>query len=227
MLTNDEADELRVLQERVYGIRSPNTGDALADLRRIEELTRRRTDLDADELLSAPAEAPVPPPARSSAPSSQPEYPPKRRWPRLLVGGLTVGGIAFAVGMTIGAGVGPSYGSARVSLPEFSRPQTDEDVLNIPGSGFDPHSTRYIATTHGYDVFIGRNDEENLVCVILSGTHDDDYAAGCQDQDAPTSAAVSPDSNFSVGIGDIEQLGLQGDPIPLSESVTAYANDSR
>lgn len=221
MLTDDEAGELRVLQERVYGRSSSHTPDP-ADLRRLEELTRRRASPDAEERPPASTDAPTRPAVPSPTP---PPEAPKRRWPWVVVGGLALAGLAFGAGMAWGTWSPSPSASTGVDLPEFSRPQTDEDILDIPGTDLDAASTRFIATTHGYDVFIGKSDEENLVCVILHGVSSADYTAGCQDQNYPIGVGASAASNFSVGIGDVAGLGLPGKPIPLSESVTAYASD--
>ncbi|WP_438352360.1 hypothetical protein [Microbacterium sp. CJ88] len=242
--TVDDRRELALLQLRAYG---PSGGDPLSpsEAVRLEELEaaarRRRFPLALDaagreERLPSAASAEPPPlhPAALTAPE-EPVRPPVRRW---WVRAAAAGGVAAAaaiavvVSVAVGAGAGgpPEAEASAASFPEFATAQTGADELPADGvaalvPAIAPETTRFLGRLDGVDLYLARTRDYPGVCVISRDeTADAALSAGC-------GGAVGPDGGgllrgvtgrLSVTVGPFAGPPPLGDPIALSESVTAF-----
>ncbi|MFG6475171.1 hypothetical protein ACFXP7_02175 [Microbacterium sp. P06] len=230
---SDSADELRRLRERVYGAGAEAT---VADMDRLRDLeTPPSVNLaphtpqgphapppEAIDHTPAPPEGPHTPAAVDAA-----DTPRRSRWRTVLgtIGiALLVGVAAFVAGMSVAAPPAPD------ELPEFLLPQTQEDI--VASSPDDPiaetvdlSSTRFIARIDDVDVFIARPPDSPGVCIFTRVASSEVFSG--------TGCSAGGPGRGGVGYGMVGGLQIfvgepsgpvVGDPIRLSESVTAYVS---
>ncbi|MFJ4036645.1 hypothetical protein ACIPVB_01050 [Microbacterium sp. NPDC090007] len=187
-----------------------------------------------------PAQAPGDPNGAPADPSSAARAPafareagrPRRRFLRRT---LTAVGAAALVG--IGVGVGVAIGSVNAvpattadapddGLPELAFPQTSEDVVSadiLRDSGIDAASTRYIATIDDFRIYLARPDDGDGRCIVVFTSSDNrPWSSGCASGAQPGAAVFGVDQGLSVAIGQPRGDQVTGDPIRVSDSVTAY-----
>lgn len=245
----DSEDELRLLRERVYG--HGGTPSA-ADVARLQELEsgapgaserssaqrgdagppRRETDPFEPTEDGEDAELPSDLDPTDATDDPNPADRGRFSWRAVVstvVVALAVGGAAFAAGLV--AGTTAATPPVPEDFPELLLPQTQEDVVTSDpddpvAKTVDLSSTRFIARIDGLDVFLARPADAPGVCIftritssaVLSGV-------GCSEG--------SPAQRSSLGYGMVGGLQLYvgeptgpvtGNPIRLSESVTAYVS---
>ncbi|MBT9608014.1 hypothetical protein [Microbacterium sp.] len=234
---SDDDVELNRLRARVYGeTGTPATADEVARLTALEDDARARR-------ASAPTPAAAPDPAAASAPlgdtdaendDDTAESPYRRPRALAVIAGLTAAGVMLGAGYAAGVaapafvGVSPSPSpTPSVRYPELAFPQTDDDVISagiIEDSGIDPASTRYIAVMRGFRVFLAQRQRGEGVCVVTFTVADGEpWAAGCTTGGPFDDGAVfGIDQHLSIALGDASRMSIEGAPVRLSESVTAF-----
>lgn len=231
----DDDVELRHLRERVYGADGAAATPAMIErLGELEERVRRagsgeperapRRDPDASDPPTPDAAPEGAEPAEADARSPRPAL----RWALAAVGALVLLGVGAAIGAGLSAG--PSTAAtpdpATASLPELTFPQTVEDVISadiLRDSGIDPASTRYIATVSDFRIYLAQPDDGDGRCIAtFTSTDNSPWSAGCA-SGAQTGAAVfGVDEELTVAIGEPVRSVIDGIPIRLSDSVTAF-----
>lgn len=236
-MTDDDV-ELNRLRARVYGeTGTPATPAEMARLAALEDTAR---------VQRAPAPTPSvgsdAPPAAAVLDAAAPDETAGEvtdataRRPRALavIAGLTAAGVMLGAGYAAGVaapafvGVSPSPSpTPSVRYPELAFPQTDDDVISagiVEDSGIDPASTRYIAVMRGFRVFLAQRQRGEGVCVVTFTVADGEpWAAGCTTGGPFDDGAVfGIDQHLSIALGDASRMSIDGTPVRLSESVTAF-----
>lgn len=237
----DDDVELRDLRARIYGVGGVDATPEM--IARLEELEERRRA----EPASPAAGAPEHPGTDTGAPGAgipeqwhageQPDATDPSgataaglvrrtlRWTVAAVGAAALVG----VGVAIGANLAPPAASAdppSAAYPELTFPQTIEDGISadvLRDSGIGPSSTRYIATVSDVRVYLAQPDDGDGVCIVTFTSSDNrPWSVGCASGSAGRSAAFGVDSGLTVAVGDTDPAAVDGIPIRLSDSVTAY-----
>lgn len=237
----DDDVELQGLRERIYGVDGASATPAM--ITRLAELEERRrteppsTAAGVPEPPGTDAAAPgtgIPGPSRTRAQpdASEPPGPAAVGRPRRTLRWLLVAAGAAALvglGIAIGANLTPPAASAdpaAAAYPELTFPQTVEDVISadiLRDSGIDPSSTRYIATVSDFRVYLAQPDDGDGICIATFTSSDNrPWSVGCASGSAGGSAAFGVDSDLTVAVGDTDPSSVDGIPIRLSDSVTAY-----
>ncbi|WZH38421.1 MAG: hypothetical protein PIR02_07060 [Microbacterium enclense] len=228
----DDDVELRRLREQVYGVDGARATPAMVD--RLAELEERARGAAAE-----PSEESSPDPSTRATPDAEPPVPAEEtiaRDPRrsLVRGTLTALAALALVGIgdAIGSGLSavPSTAAtadpATASLPELMFPQTVEDVISaeiLRDSGIDPASTRYIATVSDFRIYLAQPDDGDGRCIAtFTSTDNDPWSAGCASGAQIGAAVFGIDRRLTVAIGEPVSSGVDGIPIRLSDSVTAF-----
>lgn len=242
----DDDVELKGLRERIYGLHSASaTHEMIARLEALEE--RHRT-----ESASTPAGAPEPRGTDAEAPgagiperSDAGQHPnatpppeataagrPRRtlRWTMAAIGAVALVGFGIAIGANLtppSVSADPaSADPASARYPELTFPQTVEDVISadiLRDSGIDPASTRYIATVSDFRIYLARPDDGDGRCIAtFTSTDNRPWSAGCASGAKEGAAVFGVDKTLTVAIGDPVSPEVDGIPIRLSDSVTAY-----
>ncbi|CAH0147684.1 hypothetical protein [Microbacterium sp. Bi128] len=236
-MTDDDV-ELNHLRARVYGeTGTPATPAEMARLAALEDTARvQRAPAPTPSVGSdAPPDAAVPDAAAPDETADEVTDATARR-PRALavIAGLTAAGVMLGAGYAAGVaapafvGVSPSPSpTPSVRYPELAFPQTDDDVISasiIEDSGIDPASTRYIAVMRGFRVFLAQRQRGEGVCVVTFTVADGEpWAAGCTTGGPFDDGAVfGIDQHLSIALGDASRMSIDGTPVRLSESVTAF-----
>lgn len=236
----DDDVELQGLRERIYGVDGASaTPEMIARLAQLEE--RRRA-----EPASTAAGAPEPTGTDAETPEAVPEQSHARersdatespgtvtvgrlrrglRWTLVAAGAAALVGL----GVAIGANLTPPAASAdpaAAAYPELTFPQTVEDVISadiLRDSGINPSSTRYIATVSDFRVYLAQPDDGDGICIATFTSSDNrPWSVGCSSGGAGPSAAFGVDGDLTVAVGDTDPSTMDGIPIRLSDSVTAY-----
>ncbi|KTR96140.1 hypothetical protein NS220_03470 [Microbacterium testaceum] len=221
----DDDVELRRLREQVYGVDGAAATPAMiARLAQLEESTRRPTVAE-----DPPAETPD---AESPAPAAEVVEPPARRsvvrWAIGAVAAAALVGFGIAIGSTLAAppSTAATADPAEESLPELTFPQTAEDVISaeiLRDSGIDPASTRYIATVSDFRIYLARPDDGDGRCIAtFTSSENRPWSAGCASGAQVGAAVFGIDERLTVAIGEPVSSGVDGIPIQLSDSVTAF-----
>ncbi len=231
----DDDVELRALRERVYGVDGASaTPEMLTRLAQLEERLRGRPS-PSERALDVTDADPVDDP-RPGADEPQPVAPEAtiaRRRPALWAALAAVGAVVcLGAGVAIGANVvalSASAGGAdpaAAAYPELTFPQTVEDVISadiLRDSGIDPSSTRYIATVSDFRIYLAQPDDGDGVCIATFTSSDNrPWSVGCASGGAGPSAAFGVDTALTVAVGDPDPAAIDGIPIRLSDSVTAF-----
>ncbi len=240
---SDDDVELNRLRARVYGeTGTPATPAEMARLAALEDTARvQRAPASTPSVGSAapPGAAPpgaAPPDAAAPDETADEVRDATARRPRALavIAGLTAAGVMLGAGYAAGVaapafvGVSPSPSpTPSVRYPELAFPQTDDDVISagiIEDSGIDPASTRYIAVMRGFRVFLAQRQRGEGVCVVTFTVADGEpWAAGCTTGGPFDDGAVfGIDQHLSIALGDASRMSIEGTPVRLSESVTAF-----
>jgi hypothetical protein len=219
MLTDEEATELQQLHELAYGRASAQSLDTAA-LERIAELTaKRRQELGP---ITAKLEDPV-----LAVEVSAATYEPilgepagiRRRWRRRLAG---VAVLAVMFGGGFAAGTYLVLAPSAREITEFSRPQTDEDVLNVLDTPIDADSTRFVARIQGFDIFLAKDRESKTVCVLTAGDGPALMSASCATDSETFGLVTEVTPTLTLAAGDTTGIPIAGEPVQLSENLTAY-----
>ncbi|KQR26001.1 hypothetical protein [Microbacterium sp. Leaf151] len=240
----DDEVELRRLRERVYGAGgAPATPAMLERLAELEDRSRPPLG-DIDRLAPAdPTTAPPEPdrvddperldePERSyedvdaAAPASRPVL----RGVLTAVGAVALLGVGFAVGSAATASMpgdpAATADPAAAMYPELTFPQTIEDAISadvLRDSAIDSGSTRFIGTVNDFDIFLAQPADGIGRCIVTFTAIDDrPWSAGCASGTQEGAAVFGIDDRLTVAIGDPDDSEIEGIPIRLSESVTAY-----
>lgn len=226
MLGDEESQELRSLHARAYG----PAGEAMSDedllrLRNLERLRNGRSDTETDDEEAHTPEAKTDRITEVHGDGTE-RAPVVRRGRAGAIGVLLVAaGLAVGfLGGWFGASTVPAVqGSVGLTLPELMRPATDEDVLDVTDADIDPSTTRYIATIDGFEVFLGRNIDQSMICVLTVNEVTGDRGNGCTlwngGGNVDFASGVTP--NLTIALGDVEGMGISGERVQLSESVLA------
>lgn len=184
-----------VLLLRMFGLRL-----------RLDHVRRRETDDDPDQ-------------ASPTTPRSGPESGTRPRHRLPIAAGAVV--LALAAIGTI-----TTVNQADYTPPELHRAQEPDDLL--PAEWADvmaDASTRFIATIHGYDIYLGSPATGPGYCLLAAPADAPENAtAGCASGGPGTMFGV--DRDLSIGVGDTTALPAPGRPLILSDSVTAFVIDS-
>ncbi|MCJ1708395.1 hypothetical protein [Microbacterium sp. VKM Ac-2923] len=240
----DDDVELRRLRERVYGAGgAPATPAMLERLAELEDRSRPATGV-IDRLPPAdPTKAPREPdgvdgpdsidepervhdPADAAAPATRPVL----RGVLTAVGAVALLGVGFAVGSAATSSMpgepAATADPAAAIYPELTFPQTIEDAISadvLRDSAIDSGSTRYIATVNDFDIYFAQPAEGVGRCIVTFTASDDrPWSAGCAIGAQEGAAVFGIDDRLTVAIGDPRDSEVDGIPIRLSESVTAY-----
>lgn len=228
----DEDVELEGLRERVYGVDGASaTPEMIARLAELEERRRAESLLsvsDVGDPRAADAAAPDavgPEPAYTEAGPAAGRARRALRWAVAAAGAVALVGLGIAIGANL-APPAASADPAAATYPELTFPQTVEDVISadiLRDSGIDPSSTRYIATVSDFRVYLAQPDDGDGVCIATFTSSDNrPWSVGCASGSAGPSAAFGIDTALTVAVGDTDPSAVEGIPIRLSDSVTAY-----
>jgi len=221
----DDDVELRRLREQVYGVDGAEATPAMiARLAELEESVRPAT-AEGDP----PPEVPdAEPPAPVDDVTAQPARRPVLRGALIALGAVALVGLGVAFGSTLAAppSTAATPDPAAESLPELTFPQTVEDVISaeiLSDSGIDPSSTRYIATVSDFRIYLARPDDGDGRCIAtFTSTDNRPWSAGCASGAQIGAAVFGVDKTLTVAIGEPVSSGVDGIPIRLSDSVTAF-----
>lgn len=244
----DDDVELQGLRERIYGVDGASATPEM--ISRLAELEERRRAAPASTAAAEPASTAAGPleptgtdaaspdagvPESESADAGAPEKHPGTaaggRGPRALRWVLAGAGAVALVGLgiAIGANLAPPAASAdpaSAAYPELTFPQTVEDVISadiLRDSGINPSSTRYIATVSDFRVYLAQPDDGDGICIATFTSSDNQpWSVGCASGSAGGSAAFGIDGDLTVAVGDTDPSSVDGIPIRLSDSVTAF-----
>lgn len=220
-----ESAELRELRRRVYG---PGNAQTVTDtdVERLRQLENRDPYLEQPptDIVSSVENAGVVQEADDEAAAVRPA-----RFGRLAWRGWLMVACAAVALTALGFGVGVALTTPRPLevLPEFTFPQTDEDTIpaefHLDDPIFDPTSTRFIARIDGYDVFLAQPAEFDGVCIVAYRSDTpESTSAGCTSGPGTTGdGRFGIDESLEIGYG-VAGPDVIGEPIRLSESVTAY-----
>lgn len=233
----DEDVELEGLRERIYGPDGASaTPEMIARLAELEEGRRADPTPSSDDVRDARGgDATAPDAARPDPEHMDAEpaavVPGGGRARRVLRWALAAAGAVALVGLGIAIGAGlaapaASADPASAAYPELTFPQTVEDVISadiLRDSGIDPSSTRYIATVSDFRVYLAQPDDGDGVCIATFTSSDNrPWSVGCASGSAGPSAAFGVDGDLTVAVGETDPSAVDGIPIRLSDSVTAY-----
>ncbi len=233
----DDDVELRALRERVYGVDGASaTPEMLARLAQLEDRHREEPSAAPERAVDGTDAEPAadPHPAAHEPQTVEPAPTSVRRRPALWAALAAVGAVVcLGLGAAIGAGVvapaaaGPvDPQAAAAAYPELTFPQTVEDVISadiLRDSGIDPSSTRYIATVSDFRIYLAQPDDGDGICIATFTSSDNrPWSVGCASGGAGPSAAFGVDADLTVAVGDPDPSALDGIPIRLSDSVTAF-----
>lgn len=222
----DDDVELRGLRESVYGADGERATPAM--LERLAELENRARP--AIEVTESPApQSPPADPEAADEPASA-EAPVSRRVPRgvlTAVGAVAVLGLGIVIGSTATASMPAATADPAAAIyPELTFPQTIEDAISadvLRDSAIDSGSTRYIATVNDFDIYFAQPADGVGRCIVtFTATDDRPWSAGCASGAQEGAAVFGIDDRLTVAIGDPADSEVDGIPIRLSESVTAY-----
>ena len=246
----DDDVELRRLRERVYGVGgAPATPAMIERLAELEDRVRPAVGV-VDPLASTdstrapvesegidgpgdsgdPADGGAPADASASADGAASSSRPVLRGVLTAVGAIALLGVGSAVGSAATASM-PADPAATVDpaaamYPELTFPQTIEDAIPadvLRDSAIDSGSTRYIATVSNFRIFFAQPAGGDGRCIITFTAIDDrPWSAGCASGTQEGAAVFGVDDGLTVAIGDRDDSEIDGIPIRLSESVTAY-----
>lgn len=224
----DDDVELRRLREQVYGVDGAEATPAMiARLAELEESARTETT-EGDTPPETPDAEPPAPVVEVTEPAARR---PALRATLIGIGALALVGLGVALGSSLSAP--PSTAAttatpdpAEESLPELTFPQTVEDVISaeiLSDSGIDPASTRYIATVSDFRIYLARPDDGDGRCIAtFTSTDNRPWSAGCASGAQIGAAVFGVDKTLTVAIGEPVSSGVDGIPIRLSDSVTAF-----
>jgi len=226
----DDDVELRLLRERVYGTGGgAATPETIARLSELEERARARTAPDVPATRPPGADVPdAMPPGPVEDEAEHVRVRPVARWALGVIAAVALIGVGIAIGSALA--VSPSTAAtpdpATLSLPELAFPQTVEDVISaeiLRDSGIDPASTRYIATVSDFRIYLAQPDDGDGRCIAtFTSTDNDPWSAGCASGAQEDAAVFGIDDTLTVAIGDPVSSAVEGIPIQLSDSVTAF-----
>ncbi|MBB3157772.1 hypothetical protein FHS07_001456 [Microbacterium proteolyticum] len=239
----DDDVELRSLRERVYGTEGAHATPAMIQrLVELEDRVRRPVDgVSAPESKAgarlgrgdgppgqpgaADPDAPLIEPDPADAGASVPR--PVLRGVLVAVGALALVGLGAAIGSTATASMpGATADPAAAIYPELTFPQTIEDAISadvLRDSAIDSGSTRYIATVNDFDIYFAQPEDGIGRCIVtFTATDDRPWSAGCASGTQEGAAVFGVDDRLTVAIGDPDGSQVDGIPIRLSDSVTAY-----
>ncbi|MDQ1075247.1 MULTISPECIES: hypothetical protein [Microbacterium] len=221
----DDDVELRRLRERVYGVDGAAATPAMiARLAELEE-NARRPPIVEDPPADVPDAEPPTPADDVTEPSTRR---PALRWALIGVGAVALVSVGVAIGSTFAAppSTAATADPAEASLPELTFPQTAEDVISaeiLSDSGIDPASTRYIATVSDFRIYLARPDDGDGRCIAtFTSSENRPWSAGCASGAQVGAAVFGIDERLTVAIGEPVSSGVDGIPIRLSDSVTAF-----
>lgn len=224
----DDDVELRRLREQVYGVDGAEATPAM--ISRLAELEENARSAPVDE--DPPAEKPdAETPALADEVAAPPARRPVLRGALVALGAAALVGFGVAIGSALSvppsvAAVSPTPDAAEESLPELTFPQTVEDVISaeiLSDSGIDPSSTRYIATVSDFRIYLARPDDGDGRCIAtFTSTDNRPWSAGCASGAQVGAAVFGVDKTLTVAIGEPVSSGVDGIPIRLSDSVTAF-----
>ncbi|MFF7682296.1 hypothetical protein ACFZA2_05975 [Microbacterium sp. NPDC007973] len=228
----DEDVELEGLRERVYGVDGARaTPEMIARLAELEERRRAAPPSSADEVRE-PRGGDATTADAAGAEATHAEAGPAAgrarralRWAVAAAGAVALVGLGIAIGANL-APPAASADPAAATYPELTFPQTVEDVISadiLRDSGIDPSSTRYVATVSDFRVYLAQPDDGDGVCIATFTSSDNrPWSVGCASGSAGPSAAFGIDTALTVAVGDTDPTAVEGIPIRLSDSVTAY-----
>lgn len=234
-MTDDDV-ELNRLRERVYGgTGTPATADEVARLAALEEHFRAaRAPIPAPGSVPAAADLAAETAPDVPEPEEHADATPRRHRALAVVAAVVAAGVLLGAGYAAGI-ASPALVSAASTpspspserYPELLFPQTDDDLISasiIDDSGIDPATTRYIAVTRGFRVFLAEPVRGQGVCVVtFIVVNDQPWSAGCTTGGPFDDGAVfGIDQHLSIALGDASRMSIRGTPVRLSESVTAY-----
>ncbi|MGN7969693.1 hypothetical protein [Microbacterium sp. 22296] len=172
-------------------------------------------------------------PTYATAPTARPVL----RAVLLAVGALAFLGVGAAIGSTATATAPAPTATAAAAdtvtvdpaaatYPELTFAQTIEDAISadvLRDSAIDSGSTRYIATVNDFEIYLAQPDDGVGRCIVtFIATDDRPWSAGCATGAQEGAAVFGIDDRLSVAIGVPDASQVDGIPIRLSESVTAY-----
>lgn len=233
----DEDVELEGLRERIYGPDGASaTPEMIARLAELEEGRRADPTPSSDDLRDARGGDATAPDAARPDPEHMDAEPAAAvpgggharrvlRWALAAAGAVALVGLGIAIGAGLAAPAA-SADPASAAYPELTFPQTVEDVISadiLRDSGIDPSSTRYIATVSDFRVYLAQPDDGDGVCIATFTSSDNrPWSVGCASGSAGPSAAFGVDGDLTVAVGETDPSAVDGIPIRLSDSVTAY-----
>ncbi|WP_295840185.1 hypothetical protein [uncultured Microbacterium sp.] len=238
----DHTAELHALREQVYGVEGASATPAM--ISRLAELEERDRDETAsgvaggEERVGQTSGAAAPTPeAQAPADAVEPESVDDRtapgattagrlvRWALSAVGAVALVGIGIAIGASMSAPTATADPAA-AQYPELTFPQTVEDAISaeiLRDSGIDSGSTRYIATVRDFRIYLAQPEDGDGRCIVtFTSTDNRPWSAGCASGAQEGPAVFGIDEGLEVAIGDPDDSSIDGIPIRLSESVTAY-----
>jgi hypothetical protein len=138
--------------------------------------------------------------------------------------------VAFTPGFAIISPPEAAQSRAVRDIPELAAPQTPEDhfpdSMNADPEQIEPSTLRHIGTIDGYTVFIGQREPSNVCFVAVDDAANAAISSGCASWSSagtePIAAIWGVAENIEILIGDPALLDPPGEPVQLSESVTAY-----
>ncbi len=240
----DDTAELHALRERVYGVDGASaTPTMIARLAELEDREREREEAGSgaaggeEHLGQAPGVAAPTPEAPAAVDPVEPESVDDGAVPRTTTAGRVVRWTLSAVGAVALVGIGIAIGAsmsapaatadpAAAAYPELTFPQTVEDAISadiLRDSGIDSGSTRYIATVRDFRIYLAQPEDGDGRCIVtFTSTDNRPWSAGCASGAQEGSAVFGIDEGLEVAIGDPDDSSIDGIPIRLSDSVTAY-----
>ncbi|WP_344097038.1 hypothetical protein [Microbacterium deminutum] len=224
-LRTGRSDELDELRARVYGPtpEPPPTEDEIARLLELEAAQSQDIGLAPPSVeVRAIEEEPDKPDLADLGPSG-PAEDGHRFSVRLIPWAVAVISGSLIAGFAVGAAV--STPKPDLVLPEFARPQTDEDILSVATQAqVQPLSTRFIARVDGFDIYLARPTAYNGTCIVVTSRADNgspNTACG-HGSDADVTMNFGITSRLGITVGDPSTWNLGGKEFALSESVSAW-----
>tara|TARA_B100000378_G_scaffold199852_2_gene163339 strand:+ start:7211 stop:7933 length:723 start_codon:yes stop_codon:yes gene_type:complete len=230
----ERGDEIARLRERIYGSGAAPSAEDILRLRQLEgRTTGWRGDRNLAELDDAHDE-------RAGVNGRDPGA--DEDDGRLRRRGLRTFMLCVLVGMAcaaggLGVGLATSDAPTDGDLPELGFAQTDEDLppgVDLEELGLEPESTRLIATIEGATFYLGLQGNQapgiRTLCLLEfpdgSEELDSVSCAGGSDDRLEGAVFVSHDQSTVFVVGDSAAVNSplipDADPIPISESVTAF-----
>jgi hypothetical protein len=230
-------ERLAELEARFRPAVPPTTPAMLERLAELEARFRPAVGIVDPPVSAGSTEAPVEPErVDQSADAAAPASRPVLRGVLTALGAIALLGVGFAVGSAATASM-PADPSATVApaatvdpaaamYPELTFPQTIEDAISadvLRDSAIDSGSTRYIGTVNDFDIFLAQPAGGDGRCIVTFTAADDrPWSADCASGTQEGAAIFGVDDGLTVAIGDRDDSEIDGIPIRLSESVTAY-----